>query len=98
MHGNLFALKAKVLAAMIISLGSAMYAIVLNEETGFSLGVIFAVFGGVWWLGRKLQNLEDRMDASQEWMKKADEERLAILNRISSLPCMTAHCIKGQDE
>ena len=48
-------------------------ALVLDEKTGVSIGTILAVFGGVWWLGRKLQALED--------------VHAEIKRRLDRLPC-----------
>ncbi len=95
----------KIIAGFVLSTASGICAIVINETTGFSLGVIFAVFSGVWWLGRKLQNLEDRMNTAQEWrvetskrMDDADEERRSILKTLASLPCMTVSCPENENK
>lgn len=53
-----------------ISLGAGLTAVIMDESTGFSLGVIFVVFSGIWWLGRKLQNIEDRLESAQEWREE----------------------------
>lgn len=53
-----------------VSLGAGLTAVILDESTGFSLGVIFVVFSGIWWLGRKLQNIEDRLATAQEWREE----------------------------
>lgn len=53
-----------------VSLAAGLTAVVLDESTGFSLGVIFVVFSGIWWLGRKLQNIEDRLATAQEWREE----------------------------
>jgi hypothetical protein len=70
------------LLSLCVSVSAGLMAIVVDESVGFSLGVIFVVFSGVWWLGRKLQNLEDGLQRAQEWrmevkehLDRNDEER-----------------------
>jgi len=74
-----------------ISATAGILAIIVDESIGFSLGVIFVFFGGVWWLGRKLQSLEDRLDQAQEWrlevkehLDRNDKERLALYNFVKA--------------
>lgn len=77
-----------------ISLSAGLTAVVLDESTGFSLGVIFVVFSGIWWLGRKLQNIEDRLATAQEWREEVRrrlenvesdrEEMRTMLNKLVS--------------
>lgn len=72
-----------------LSMSAGLMAIVVDESVGFSLGVIFVVFSGVWWLGRKLQSLEDRLERAQEWrlevkehLKRNDVERKALYDYV----------------
>jgi hypothetical protein len=82
--------------SVIISFAAGLAAIAIDESTGFSLGVIFVLFGGIWWLGRKLQALEDKMERAQEWreevkheLDKTDREMRSVLDLIRRLPCNT---------
>lgn len=84
-----------------ISLSAGVASLIINESTGFSLGIIFTAFCGLWWLGRKLQNLEDRMETAQQWreevkhaLKKADEERAEVMATLRNLPCNPLNCPK----
>lgn len=89
-----------------VSVLAGLMAIVIDESVGFSLGVIFVLFSGIWWLGRKLQNLEDRLERAQEWREEvrnklahSDEERKEILRIITQLPCQNpamCHITKKQ--
>lgn len=36
--------------------------IVIDERSLIPVGSVCAIMGGVWWLGRKLQNIDDRLD------------------------------------
>lgn len=59
---------------------SAIYyaAVVLDETSLVPLGTIFVVGGGIWWLGRKLQSLED--------------SQRDISRRLDGLPCNKKDC------
>lgn len=81
-------------SSIFVSAAAGLLAIVLDESVGFSLGVIFVLFSGMWWLGRKLQSLEDRLERAQEWreevknkLESSDIERKEILRILSRLPC-----------
>lgn len=77
-----------------VSLSAGLTAVVMDESTGFSLGVIFVVFSGIWWLGRELQNIKDRLETAQEWREEVKrklnesetdrKEIRLILNRVVS--------------
>lgn len=88
-----------------ISISAGLAAVVMDESTGFSLGVIFVVFSGIWWLGRKLQSLEDRLERAQEWRVEVKEqledqslERKEILRFLRGLPCNQPHVCKPKEQ
>lgn len=78
----------------------------IDEKTGIPIGVAFTIAGAwagaVWWIGRKLQSLEDglkiqkqALDLHQKMVKMeldqnnalAKTQREAIIERLDSLPC-----------
>lgn len=58
-----------------VTAGGAFFAAtVVDQNSLIPIGTAMAVLGGVWWLGRKLQALEDSQQNLQ--------------NRIENLPCV----------
>lgn len=69
-------------------------AITLDEHMLVPLGTVLTVSGGVWYLGRKLQALDDRLDNGderfkrmEESMKSRDETLSRMEHSIARLPC-----------
>lgn len=78
----------------------------IDEKTGIPIGVAFTIAGAwagaVWWIGRKLQALEDGLKIQryaleqhqklvklelEQYNALAKTQREAIIERLDSLPC-----------
>jgi len=49
--------------------GAYLGAIAIDGSTAVPLGTAVFVLSGVWWLGRKLQSLEDGQNEIRGWLK-----------------------------
>ena len=52
----------------------------IDQNTLIPVGTVLTVGGGIWWLGRKLQHIDDRMDTG-------DERFSRIERKLENLPC-----------
>lgn len=62
--------------------------VVLDEKTLLPLGTLGAVCGLVWWLGRKLQRLEDKQEFTTEQRQELIERQKEIISMIKELECV----------
>jgi hypothetical protein len=51
-------------------------AIAIDERTVVPLGTMAFILSGVWWLGRKLQSLEDGLDEVRRRCLASNESRI----------------------
>jgi len=62
-------------------------AIVVDQTSLFPVGTIIFICGIVWWLGRKLQALEDGQKVSQEIQSRLLSGQERMQRQINELPC-----------
>ena len=55
-------------------------AVIFDEATLMPIATVLVIGGGIWWLGRKLQSLEDGQEKLNEGQKR-------INDRLDNLPC-----------
>lgn len=60
-------------------------AIVFDEHALVPVGTIIVLGGGIWWLGRKLQALEDGQKTLQDGQDRLNR-------RVDKLPCGSKAC------
>lgn len=68
----------------------AFVAIVIDDRTGVSIGSVGMILGCIWWLGRKLQRLEDGLKDAIAWRKH-------IGKIVEGLPCKMCPGAKHHD-
>lgn len=69
--------------------------ITIDEKTALPIGTCAAVGVGVWWMGRKLQSIEDNQAKVKEDLVRVEKQHMesmaGIRKAIDELPCCGHH-------
>lgn len=58
--------------------------VILDENSLVPIGTLGAVCAFVWWIGRKLQRIDDRLEQIERQSSRMEEET----GKLSRLPCV----------
>jgi hypothetical protein len=69
--------------------------ITIDQSALVPIGTVLTISGGIWWMGRKLQKIDDRLDDGDTRfsrievnMKERDEMLRSIERKVDRLPCV----------
>lgn len=83
LHHNLSMLHYPIISAafgVIFATG-----VIVDENSLVPIGTLGAVCAFVWWIGRKLQRIDDRLEGIEKQYEKLEQ----TADKVASLPCTT---------